>query len=67
MKHIVVCSAVLEKVEAVQKKKKKKKKNIYIYIYIYKINKKKKNKKNIIFHQAKKIPPSKSHKSLFIK
>ena len=33
MKHIVVCSAVLGKVEAVQKKKK-------IYIYIYKIYKK---------------------------
>ena len=56
MKRIIVYSAVLGEAEAVQKKKKKKK-NIYIY----------NNKKNIIFHQAKKISPSKSHKSLFIK
>ena len=52
MKRIVVYSAVVGEAEAVQK--------INIYIYIY-------NKKYIIFHQAKKISPSKSHKSLFIK
>ena len=46
MKRIVVCSAVLGEVEAMQKKKK----NIYIYIYIFFTKQRK-------FHQVKVTSP----------
>ena len=46
MKRIVICSAVLGEVEAMQK--------IYIYFFFF------------FLHQAKKISPSKSHKSLLL-
>ena len=60
MKHIVVCSAVLGKAEAVQKN-----------ICIRKISKqkyiKKRKRKVLRFTKQNKVSPSKSHKSLSIK